>query len=105
MGSFMGRTAPGLKLGIAFTLTMSAADAFLTIVGIRQGVFYEINPLLRMALQVHDAWFVLLKAGLMTFWAAVMIRQARHAWVPPVNLGVAATYGLVVARSVWHLVA
>src|SRR5262245_15448750 len=104
MGSFMGRTAAGLRWAIAFTIYFSIADAFLTLVGIRQGVFYEVNPLLRMALQVHDAWFLALKGALMSFWVAVMIRQARHAWVPPASVVVVATSGLIIARSMWLLV-
>ncbi|MBI2930222.1 MAG: hypothetical protein HYY16_01105 [Planctomycetes bacterium] len=95
----------GVKAGVAAVAALGALDAALTILGVQRGVFVEVNPLLRASLDAHLACFLMLKGGLTCFWAGVMWRTAAHPWVPRLNLGIAGAYGVVVAWSVWHMVA
>lgn len=93
------------KLGVGAVVVFGVLDAVLTLLGIRAGHFRELNPLLRMALDAHTAWFLLLKGSLTLLWAGVVIREWRREWLTGASLGIAVGYGVVVARSTWFLAA
>ncbi len=92
-----------LKWTVLAVIVLSFLDVVTTLLGIYQGTFRELNPILRNALQAHVGWFLLLKAGLTCLWAAVMIREQHRRWLTPVNVGIAGGYAMVVARSAWFL--
>jgi hypothetical protein len=113
MGVAMGRI--GICLGnwvsvvthVKWTIVavgvLGVLDAITTLVGVQRGVFFEVNPVLRGALDHHPGWFLLVKGGLTIFWMGVMLREIRRRWLSFLNLGVAVGYSLVVLRSSWYL--
>ncbi len=97
----------GLTRRAAWTIGLVAVlgtiDAALTLRGVREGLFRELNPLLGLALEAHVGWFLVLKGALTLLWAGVVIRERRRDWVVDSGLGIAAGYGVIVARSLWAL--
>jgi len=94
------RRVVGCILAVA---TLSLLDSATTLFGIGRGIFREVNPLLRNALEVHIGWFVLLKGSLTTLWASVMIREQHRRWLLYAHIGVIALYAGIVARTGWLL--
>lgn len=94
-----------LKWTVLTVVVLGLFDVLTTLLGIYQGTFRELNPILRNALEAHIGWFLLLKAGLTCLWAGVMIREQHRRWLAPVNVGIAGGYAMVVARSAWLLIA
>lgn len=84
---------------------LGVLDGATTLLGVGRGVFREVNPLLRNALELHAGWFILLKGGLTLLWASVTLREKRCRWLMRMNLGILGAYTAVVGRSLWLLFA
>lgn len=105
MGSYGFAEMKILKCTVLAVILLGFLDVATTLLGVHQGTFRELNPILRNALEAHVGWFLLLKAGLTCLWAGVMIREQHRRWLAPVNVGIAGGYAMVVVRSAWLLLA
>ena len=96
---------PRLLVPVIAILLLSIADAFLTVTLINHGA-YEANPLLAFVLEAHPRSFAVVKMGLTSIGAVVLVLLARARVFKLVRAsqflyGLAALYFALIGYEAW----
>lgn len=80
---------------------LNAQDTVWTLEGLRAGIIHEANPLMRALIELHPAWFVIVKFGLVSFGIIALGQFAKSFNLARAGL----VLGLVVyvPLSAWHI--